>query len=249
MIKQIKKIILVFLYRGNRYLCPICGYKAKQLYWIGQNLPVLRQKQVVGSGLRRGGCYNCGSRDRERLVYAYLKEKLNIFTQPKKYRVLHLAPENRLSAALLKSGLNQYVCGDLFAPGYSYPSHVQNMNVLNIPYAANYFDLIICNHVLEHVPQDLKAMKELYRVLKPGGQTILQVPISKNSLKTFEDFTVINPEKRKVVFGQFDHVRIYGQDYPSRLKQAGFRVKKINLFPKFSRYGLNPDEKLYIGLK
>jgi ubiquinone/menaquinone biosynthesis C-methylase UbiE len=123
------------------------------------------------------------------------------------------------------------------------------MSVLNIPFEDNYFDLIICNHVLEHIPNDIDAMKEIYRVLKKGGEAILQVPISKNSEITFENFSITEPKEREIVFGQFDHVRIYGQDYPTRLEKSGFKPQRINISKKYEKYGLNLDEDLFIGRK
>lgn len=79
------------------------------------------------------------------------------------------------------------------------------MNVLDLNFRDNHFDLFLCNHVLEHIPEDIRAMKEIFRVLKPGGHALLQVPISKNSAETVEDFTIEDPKKREELFGQFDH--------------------------------------------
>ncbi len=121
----------------------------------------------------------------------------------------------------------EYICGDYFAPGYEdvYPSHVKNINILNIPYDNEYFDLVICNHVLEHVEDDLKGMSEIYRVLKKGGFAILQVPISYKMDKTYEDFSIIESNAREEAFGQRDHVRIYGLDYFDRLKKWDLRLR------------------------
>ncbi|MGV6861388.1 MAG: class I SAM-dependent methyltransferase [Putridiphycobacter sp.] len=175
--------------------------------------------------------------------------ELDLFNQPKDIKILHLAPERNISRILHNHGFKNYVCGDLFTEGYSYPDYVQNMNVLNIPFGDNHFDLIICNHLLEHVPNDLDAMKELFRVLKPNGKAILQVPISKNSEKTFEDFSITDPKEREIVFGQFDHVRIYGQDYPERLESIGFSVKRVNITGEYPKFGLASDEDIFIGYK
>ena len=254
MLNKIKKIIptafktqvKVFLHKGNKYTCPFCNFSSKDLAIIGSNIPVLNERQVVGGGLRFGGCYKCGSTERERLVYIVLKEKLKIFNQGKDKSILHIAPEKDISNKLLEFGFTNYVCGDLFTEGYKYPEYVQNINVLNIPFNDNTFDLIICNHVLEHVPTDLAAMKELHRVLKIGGKGILQVPISKNSLLTFEDFSVTDPKERENVFGQFDHVRVYGQDYVDRLTESGFKVNKINISREYINYGLNIDEDVFL---
>jgi len=123
------------------------------------------------------------------------------------------------------------------------------MNVLNIPFEDDYFDLIICNHLLEHVPEDISAMKELYRVLKKPGKAILQVPISKKLDITYEDFSITDPKQREASFGQFDHVRIYGQDYKDRLESAGFKVERINISDEFMKYGIAKEEDIFIGRK
>ncbi|WP_435622903.1 class I SAM-dependent methyltransferase [Flagellimonas sp.] len=246
---SLKQRIRMTLYSGDKYICPICGFKSKDFFPTGFDIPVIRQKEIIGAGRRNAGCYKCGSNDRERLIYTYLSEKLNLFKESKDLKILHLAPEKNLSKALLSSGFTHYVCGDLFTEGYSYPDYVQNMNVLDIPYEDNYFDVIICNHLLEHVPDDIKAMKELYRVLARGGKAILQVPISKNSEETFEDFSIADPKEREAVFGQFDHVRIYGQDYVQRLTSAGFTVERTNISEEFPKYGLLNDEDIFIGHK
>lgn len=245
---KIKRIVKNALITRNKFLCPICGCKSNELYTMGIDIPVLKEKQVIGAGLRNAGCYNCNSIDRERLVYTYLKDKLNVLER-KDLKILHLAPEKNISKILSRQGFNKYICGDLFTEGYQYPEYVQNMNVLNIPFEDNHFDLIICNHLLEHVPNDIDAMKELFRVLNVNGKAILQVPISKNSDKTFEDFSITDSKEREAVFGQFDHLRIYGQDYTDRLNSAGFKIERINISKEFPKYGLALDEDLFIGSK
>jgi len=247
--KKVKKEIRLILHKGDKIICPFCGYRAKDLRRMGLNYPVLYEKQIVGAGRRRAKCYNCRSTDRERLVSVYLKDVLKILEGDRRKKILHIAPEENLSKQLLNYGFDEYICGDLFTEGYNYPDHVQNIDVLDIPFDDNSFDLIICNHVLEHVQEDVRAMKELLRVLKIGGKAILQVPISKNSAITYEDFTITDPEQRKLFFGQYNHVRIYGQDYTERLKSSGFNVNVINISNDFQEYGLNKDEDIYIGEK
>ncbi|MFK5976874.1 MAG: methyltransferase domain-containing protein [Sulfurovum sp.] len=258
MINQLKKIIpskikqkiKLFLHKGNSYLCPFCGYSSKDLAPIGYDFPVIIEKQVIGAGKRDAGCYKCGSIDRERLVYIYLKHIMKIFNNKgKQLKILHFAPEKNLSKTILDFGFNDYTCGDLFTEGYSYPNSVKNINVLNISYNEKTFDLIICNHILEHIPNDIDAMKELFRVLKNGGKAILQVPISKNTDKTFEDFSITEPNQREIVFGQFDHIRIYGQDYSKRLSSVGFSVERFNFSGEYSQYGFNEDEDIFIAKK
>src|SRR5690349_16374155 len=120
----IKKQGVLFLHRGNTYTCPLCGYKAKDLKEIGMDFPVIKEKQIVGAGKRFGECYNCQSFERERHVFLYLKEKLKLFTEKKYFKVLHIAPERKLSSILLHAGLGEYRCGDLMADGYTYAKHV-----------------------------------------------------------------------------------------------------------------------------
>ena len=246
---SVKREIKLMLHKGDKFECPFCGFNAKDLMPIGLALPVLEEKQVVGAGKRAGGCYKCDSTDRERLMYVYLKEKVGVFGENKKLEILHIAPEKRLSQRLLNHGFEKYVCGDLFTEGYSYPDHVIDLSILEIPFDENTFDLIICNHVLEHVPDDKLAMQELYRVLKEGGKAVLQVPLSKNTKETYEDFSITKPKDRELAFGQFDHVRIYGLDYKERLASAGFKVKTVNISEEFKKYGLNINEDVYIGEK
>ena len=125
--------------------------------------------------------------------------------------------------------IKEYLCGDLFAEGYNYPSLVKKLDVTNLPFKNDHFDLIICNHVLEHINEDTKAIKEIYRVLKNNGKAILQVPISFKIDKTFEDSRVTSPKQREIKFGQNDHVRVYGKDYVNRLESCGFSVEVSKL--------------------
>ena len=245
----LKKQIKLYIHKGDKYICPFCNFASKDLQEIGLKIPVLTEKQVIGGGFRYGGCFKCDSSDRERLIYIYLKEILKIDTLAPSLSVLHIAPERNLTFKLINSGFKEYVCGDLFTEGYSYPAHVTELNVLNLPFKAETFDLVICNHVLEHIKDDNLALGEIYKVLKKDGKAILQVPISKNTLDTFEDFSISDPKEREKVFGQFDHIRIYGQDYPQRLEKVGFTVSRINISKEFSQYGLNQEEDLFIGIK
>ncbi|MEF2944483.1 MAG: class I SAM-dependent methyltransferase, partial [Phocaeicola dorei] len=138
------------------------------------------------------------------------------------------------------------ICGDLFTTGYSYPDYVRNMNVLDIPFKENSFDIVLCNHVLEHIENDQKAMQELYKVLKKTGIAILQVPIASDLAHTYENSSITEPELRIKHFGQKDHVRLYGMDYKTRLESVGFKVDMVNIADRYPKYGLNPFETLYI---
>lgn len=243
---SIKNKFTLITHKGDNFHCPFCGYKAKDMYEIGIDIPVLREKKVVGGGLRKGGCYKCHSYDRERLIYFYLIHELKIQDNSAIKSILHIAPERHVMEELLKIPFLKYACGDKFTQGYSYPTNVADMDLTSLKFENNTFDFVISNHVLEHIPNDLDAMKEIFRVLKSGGQAILQVPFSLNTEKTLEDWTVTDPTQREKVFGQFDHLRIYGQDYLERLRSVGFKVSSINISGKYKLAGLNPDEDLFI---
>lgn len=211
----------------------------------GLNNPVLKENKVIG-GVRRlnSRCPRCLSFDRERLVYLYLKNKTSVFSD--RIKLLHMAPERNLQKALRASNSIDYVSADLNSPLAEF-----KRDITNIKYKDCIFDVIICNHVLEHIPNDKKAMAELYRVLKVGGWAILQVPVSLKLQKTYEDSTITTPEEREKAFGQKDHVRIYGKDYEDRLKQAGFSVDVYDFVkelgePLANKYALLKKEKLYI---
>ena len=163
--------------------------------------------------------------------------------------MLHVAPEMQLHRVIRSHPNIDYVTADLNSP-----FAMVKMDITNIEYEDNVFDVIICNHVLEHIPDDRKAMAELYRVLKPGGWAILQVPISLSLDRTLEDSTITTPEEREKIFGQEDHVRIYAKDYKDRLVLVGFRVKVDRFEGKGSdsdirKYGLLRDENIYVCSK
>ena len=170
--------------------------------------------------------------------------------------MLHIAPEAALFAKFKTAKNVDYYPADKFTPGYdhAYPEGTTDMDVTAIPFADNTFDVIICNHVLEHVPDDALAMRELHRVLKPSGFAILQSPMEPDRPNTYEDFSLTTPEQRLAAFGQYDHVRIYGADYGARLQAAGFAVTIDTFNADFGaadrfKYGLPDYEEIYIGKK
>jgi SAM-dependent methyltransferase len=242
-----------FFYTGDSYYCPYCKKSFRKFLPGGSDLPVLYEKQIVGAGYRQNNvCPRCYSLDRDRLVYLFLQEKSTIFTSP--VTLFHVAPEGCLRVMLASMSNVTYVPGVKYLEGYYYARQTNLLDITSIPYDNEAFDVIICNHVLEHIPDDDLAIRELYRVLKPGGWAILQVPISKLLLKTYEDPTAIDPETRERIFGQFDHVRIYGQDYKSRLEKGGFIVKTYNPTKEkwnvdIQQYAINPEEDLYVVYK
>ena len=159
LIQRLKNKVKLAIHSGTVYHCPFCGYNSKDLEVVGHDLPVLREKQVIGGGRRAAGCYRCRSRDRERLLYALIMEELRI-SDDRNISILHIAPEPKLSRVIMDQNIREYVCGDLFTEGYNYPDYVQNINVMDIPFEDSHFDYALCNHVLEHIPEDFKAMKE-----------------------------------------------------------------------------------------
>jgi SAM-dependent methyltransferase len=244
----VKKNILRLFYFGKAYHCPVCRSNVRLLKPLGYDLPVILEKKIVGSGLRKAMCPVCGSSDRVRLLFLFLKSKTNLFAKPVK--LLHLAPEKPLSDIFIKHKNVDYLTADLN------PEQVMvKMDITAIQFPDNTFDAILCNHVLEHIPDDRKAMRELHRVLKPGGWAILQVPVSKVLEQTYEDYTITSPQEREKYFGQKDHLRIYGKDYFQRLKEAGFLVEAFNwpsdshLLNDGNRYGLNKDETVFYCIK
>ncbi|MFA5197614.1 MAG: class I SAM-dependent methyltransferase [Patescibacteria group bacterium] len=163
-------------------------------------------------------------------MWLFLNNETTIFND--KLTLLHFAPERFFLDRFMKMTNLSYTPADI---NPSLPL-IKKIDIIDIPMNDNHYDCVICCHVLEHVHDDQKAMREIYRVLKPGGWAILQVPIGR--LKTFEDHAVQTPQDRQRVFGQHDHVRIYGLDYVTRLETAGFKVNVINYAKKVS------DEKI-----
>jgi predicted SAM-dependent methyltransferase len=201
-------------------------------------------------------CPNCGSLERHRMHWHYIINKTNLFKSPNKLKVLHVAPETIIYNKLINNRRFDYVPCAKFGVGYedTYPSKTIDVDITRMAFEDSSFDVIYCSHVLEHIPNDRKAMAELYRVLKPGGWAMLQVPIDINREKTYEDFSITNPVEREKAFGQADHVRVYGQDYRTRLMEAGFSVKVENYIKEFTeneifKNGFMKNEDLYICSK
>lgn len=258
MLKKVKNIlqnrhvyINLLSHWGLKYKCPFCGYHSKDLFPIGIDNPTIKRYQIIGAGLRNAGCPKCASTDRERLIYTYLKQELNIFSRPQT-RVLHIAPEMIIANQFIAHGFKKYTCGDFYAEGqhadYS-KDFVKYMDIQDLPFADNSFDLIICNHVLEHVFDEKKAMRELFRVLTKDGRAILQVPISPILEKTISDPSITDGTILEEKFGQRDHVRLFGKDYAEIIESCGFLVERIKLHSKYPKFAFNPKEILFIGKK
>lgn len=202
--------IISFFLKGTTFTDPIDGKSFRKL------LP-------YGYGKQRSNALSPStlSLERHRLLWLYLKNETNIFTTPKK--VLHIAPEQCFLRLFKKQDNLDYTTADLYSPIADVKA-----DICDLPFEENTFDIVFSNHVLEHIEDDRKAMSELFRVLKPGGMGIFQIPQDLSREKTYEDFSITSPEERTKHFGQYDHVRIYGKDYFDRLRKVGFTVKEID---------------------
>lgn len=208
---------LAFFLRGNRFTDPIDGKSYRKFLPYGYaNV----RENVLSPGTL--------TLERHRLLWLYLKNETTVFTDHLK--VLHFAPEQAFYKRFRKLKNWEYITTDLNSPIADVKA-----DICDLPFKDKEFDLIICNHVLEHIPDDTKAMQEIYRILKPGGKAILQVPYDKNRKKTFEDNSITDPAERTKIFGQYDHVRVYGMDYFDKLKSIGFQVEAVNYTAKLSK--------------
>lgn len=222
--------------KGDRYTDPIDGKSFKRFlpYGYGKQRPNVLSPSTL-------------SLERHRLLWLYLKNETSFFTE--NLKVLHMAPEQCFLDIFKKMENLNYTTADLYSPIVDVKA-----NILELPFQDNSFDVVFCNHVLEHIEDDSKAMSELFRVMKPGGLGIFQVPQELNRAHTYEDFSITEPEERAKEFGQYDHVRVYGKDYFERLRKAGFTVDEVNYSAGIDselsdRYRLAPGEILPVCFK
>ena len=214
--------------------CPICD-------------STVRRFRSYGSTPRPNAlCPKCGSLERQRLLWLYLNDKTDFFSAD--LMVLHFAPESCFVHFVEKAPNLHYISADIESPA------MLRTDIALLPFKDGIFDVILCSHVLEHVHNDAKALEELFRVLKPGGWAITQVPIVKTCSTTFEDSSVILPEDRLAYFGQSDHLRVYGRYFADRLERTGFSVKVYDYVTEFppqliDRYGLDRSEDVYLVKK
>lgn len=226
------------LLRGRGYTCPVCGSSFRKMLPYGY---LVQRDNAL--------CPNCMALERHRLLWLWLKRETDLFTSLP--RLLHIAPEVCLMRHLKRSYKGQkhnYVTADLESP----LAHL-HFDVMQIPLADESFDVIICNHLLEHVESDKKALSELRRVLCRGGWAVLLSPIDYSREHTFEDDSITDPEERTRLFGQYDHRRVYGRDYVERLREAGFEAQEIDYAARLTdqerrEYALT-DEKIYVVRK
>ena len=212
----VKPILKILMY-GNKYTDPIDGNTFRAFLPYGYN--------KIRNNVLSPSTY---SLERHRLLWLYLKNETTFFKA--KLKVLHFAPESALMNQFKKLKNLSYDTIDLNSPIADIKA-----DICDLPFLDNSYDFILCNHVLEHIVDDSKAMRELFRVLKKNGIGIFQVPIDYNRDTTFEDFSVTNKKERNKLFGQYDHVRIYGLDFFDRLQKAGFSVERCEYTSKLSK--------------
>ena len=229
------RIIGIF-YLGHRYQDPISGKCYRKLLPYGRLKT--RPNALAPHSL---------SLERHRLLWLYLQQRTNLFSAP--LNMLHIAPEYCFIKRLRNLPKLHYITADLISPWADV-----KMDVQQIPYPDNSFDVVMCNHVLEHVQDDRQAMREIYRVLQPGGFPIMQVPIDDQLSETLENPDYNTPALREKYYGQSDHLRQYGRDYPKRLTECGFAVTEDDFVQQLdpelvARYALPPDEIIYLCKK
>ena len=230
--------VISWYLRGDKFTDPIDGRSFQKFLPYGYGKQ--RENALSPSTL---------SLERHRLMWLFLKDNTTFFTATKKLKVLHIAPEQCFLDIFRKQQNLNYITSDLESPIADVKA-----DICDLPFKENEFDIVFCNHVLEHISNDTKAMQELYRVLKPGGFGIFQIPQDLSKAITFEDDTITDRKERAMLFGQYDHVRVYGRDYFDKLRSIGFKVdevdytKKITL-EKIEKYCLMKNEILPVCYK
>ncbi|RZJ31764.1 MAG: SAM-dependent methyltransferase [Flavobacterium sp.] len=258
-LSYIARPVLAVALSGNKFTDPIDGRSFRSF------LP-------YGYGKQRNNVLSPStlSLERHRLLWLYLKNETDFFgeselgsdSKPSRaniilrnsngaeaLKVLHFAPEQAFYKRFREMKNLDYTTTDLFSPLADVKA-----DICNLPFADNSYDVIFCNHVLEHIPDDTKAMQELYRVLKPAGMGIFQIPQDLNREKTFEDNSITDAKQRAEIFGQYDHVRVYGRDYFDKLRSIGFKVVEEDYTKKIApevveKYCLAPGEIIPVCFK
>lgn len=228
--------VIAFFLKGNVYTDPIDGKSFRKFLPYGYEIQ--RKNALSPSTL---------SLERHRLLWLFLQQETDFFSAEKK--VLHMAPEQCFLALFRKQKNLTYITADLHSPIADVKA-----DICNLPFDDASFDVVFCNHVLEHISDDTKAMQELYRVLKPGGMGVFQIPQDLSREKTFEDNSITDRKERALLFGQYDHVRVYGRDYFDKLRTIGFRVDEVDYTQTISsdlvtKYCLSKGEILPVCYK
>ena len=210
--------IIALCLKGNNFTDPIDGKSFRKFLPYGY---VNQRKNALSPSTL--------SLERHRLMWLFLRDETNFFSSKDVLKVLHIAPEQCFLDLFKKQKNIEYITSDLESPIADVKA-----DICDLPFKDNEFDVVFCNHVLEHISDDTKAMQELYRVLKKDGFGIFQIPQDLSRATTFEDNSIIDKKERAKIFGQYDHVRIYGRDYFNKLRRVGFKVDEIDYSKKIS---------------
>lgn len=236
-IRQFSYDVRSLAYRGDTVYCPWCRGSFRTFLQYG--VPIHPHLNTY--------CPRCNAFERHRLLRIYFEDRTQLLQTP--CDLLHIAPEYMIQRAFRAIHGARYVSVD-----YDSSLAMMHADLTALPFSDDRFDFILCSHVLEHIPADRQAMAELFRVLRPGGWAMLPVPLDWTRADTLEDPRIIDPRERARVFGQSDHVRLYGRDYLERLAGVGFQVRveayAATLGPEVvARLGINVRERLIIGVK
>ncbi len=217
--------VLGLFYKGRGRECPICGARYRRFMPYGY---VETREDAL--------CPSCLSLERHRMIWLWMERNTDLFKSLP--RLLHIAPEQSLMQHFkeLYASSDKYITADLESPIAD-----KHFDVQDIPLPASSVDVIICNHLLEHVEDDRRALSELYRILRPGGWGILLVPEDRERETTYEDNSITDPKERTRLFGQYDHRRVYGRDYDDRLREAGFEVERNDFVRRLTEW----EKRLY----
>lgn len=213
----VRPLIALYL-KGNKFTDPIDGKSFRKFLPYGYGKQ--RENALSPSTL---------SLERHRLMWLFLKDETKFFKAKEKLKVLHIAPEQCFLDIFRNQNNLEYITSDLESPIADVKA-----DICDLPFKDNEFDVVFCNHVLEHIPDDTKAMQELFRVLKNGGFGIFQIPQDLSRATTFEDDSITDKKQRAEIFGQYDHVRVYGRDYFNKLREIGFRVDEVDYTKKIA---------------
>jgi SAM-dependent methyltransferase len=213
-------------FKGAGFTCNCCGASYTRFipdYPSVENVSAINSNEVIAGYGENILCPNCLSTARERLIIALLKEEFKIAGK----KILHFSPEKNIYNFLKTN--NEIITADIEPLFYkSIDGKIKDEDATRLSFNDNSFDVVIGNHILEHIPDDTKAITEIYRVLKPGGRAILQIPYSTKISGTIEEPEINDAKKQSAMFGQKDHVRIYQlQNYVERLQSRGFKVMLI----------------------
>lgn len=230
--------IIAWWLKGDNFTDPIDGKSFRKFLPYGYGIQ--RENALSPSTL---------SLERHRLLWLFLQNDTTFFASKKNQKVLHIAPEQCFLDLFRQQKNIDYITADIESPIADVKA-----DICDLPFEDNSFDVVFCNHVLEHIPDDTKAMQELYRVLKPNGMGIFQIPQDLSRATTFEDDTITDEKERAKIFGQYDHVRVYGRDYFNKLRSIGFTVDEVDYTQKITpellkRYALMKGEILPVCYK